>query len=86
MGDIFGGNAFQFCLFLPADLIAGKTLLPTLGVENAWLGGLGILLTTVCVASVVVRPARCYLRLGPDSIGVVLIYGVGILGLTTLAH
>lgn len=86
MGDVFGGNAFQLCLFLLADLIAGKPLLPTLGVENAWLGGLGILLTTVYVASVVVRPARCYLRLGPDSVGVVLIYGLGILGLTTLAH
>src|SRR5262249_16661067 len=24
MGDIFGGNAFQVCLFLLADLVAGK--------------------------------------------------------------
>ena len=23
MGDVLGGNAFQVCLFLPADLIAG---------------------------------------------------------------
>jgi cation:H+ antiporter len=86
MGDIFGGNAFQLCLFLLADLIARKPLLPTLGVKNAWLGGLGILMTTVYVTSIVVRPTRCFLRLGFDSIGVVLVYGVGILGLTTLAR
>lgn len=86
MGDIFGGNAFQLCLFLLADLIARKPLLPTIGVENTWLGGLGILMTVVYVTSVVVRPTRCYLRLGLDSVGVVLIYGVGILGLTTLTQ
>lgn len=86
MGDIFGGNAFQLCLFLLADLVARKPVLPTIGVQNAWLGALGILLTTVYVASVVVRPTRCHLRLGLDSIGVVLIYGAGIVGLATLAH
>ncbi len=86
MGDIFGGNAFQLCLFLLADLVARKPVLPTIGVDNAWLGALGILLTSVYVGSVVVRPTRCYLRLGLDSVGVVLIYGVGILGLTTLAR
>ncbi len=86
MGDIFGGNAFQLCLFLLADLVAHKPVLPTIGVQNAWLGALGILLTSVYVASVVVRPTRCYLRLGLDSVGVVLIYGAGILGLTTLVH
>ena len=28
VADIFGGNAFQVCLFLLADLIAGKPVLP----------------------------------------------------------
>ena len=31
LGDIFGGNAFQLCLFLVADLIAGSPVLPTAG-------------------------------------------------------
>ena len=28
LGDIFGGNAFQLCLFIVADLIAGSPVLP----------------------------------------------------------
>ena len=28
IGDIFGGNAFQLCLFVLADFLAGKPLLP----------------------------------------------------------
>src|SRR6185503_12659190 len=39
-GDIFGGNAFQVCLFLVADLVAGRPVLPTAGALNSWLGGL----------------------------------------------
>ena len=31
MGDIFGGNAFQVCLFLVADLVAGKPVLQSAG-------------------------------------------------------
>ena len=42
MGDIFGGNAFQVCLFLVADLVAGKPVLPTAGPLNAWLAALGV--------------------------------------------
>ena len=35
VGDIFGGNAFQLCLFLVADLVAGSPVLPTAGRLNA---------------------------------------------------
>ena len=31
LGDIFGGNAFQLCLFLVADLVAGQPVLPAAG-------------------------------------------------------
>src|SRR5207237_652092 len=34
MGDIFGGNAFQVCLFLLADLVAGRPVLPSQGNAN----------------------------------------------------
>src|SRR5206468_649930 len=37
VADIFGGNAFQVCLFLVADVIAGKPVLPTAGHQNSWL-------------------------------------------------
>ena len=68
MGDIFGGNAFQLCLFLLADLIAGSPVLPTTGRLNGWLASLGVALTAVYAGGVVGRPYRCVARLGPDSI------------------
>ena len=42
---MFGGNAFQVCLFLLADLVAAKPVLPSAGNENGWLAALGIALT-----------------------------------------
>jgi cation:H+ antiporter len=83
-GDIFGGNAFQVCLFLVADLVAGRPVLPTAGILNSWLGGLGIVLTVIYVIGVIVRPRRCLLRLGIDSILVVVVFVLGVIGLTAL--
>ena len=83
-GDIFGGNAFQVCLFLVADLIAGRPVLPTAGILNSWLGGLGIILTVIYVIGVVVRPRRCFLRLGIDSILVVTVFALVVIGLSAL--
>jgi cation:H+ antiporter len=72
------------CLFLVADLIAGRPVLPTAGDLNSWLGGLGIVLTVIYVIGVVVRPRRCLLRLGIDSILVVIVFALGIVGLSAL--
>ena len=85
MGDIFGGNAFQLCLFLIADIIAGKPTMPAIGIANAWLGSLGILLTAIYVAAVVIRPTRTYMRLGIDSIAVIVVYVIGVVGLGYLS-
>jgi cation:H+ antiporter len=84
IGDIFGGNAFQVCLFLPADLIAGSPVLPTAGRLNAWLASLGAALTATYVIGVVGRPYRCIARLGPDSLIAVAIFAIGIVGMTVL--
>ena len=67
VADIFGGNAFQVCLFLVADLVAGQPVLPSSGDLNGWLAGLGIVLTVVYAFGVIVRSERCRLRLGADS-------------------
>jgi cation:H+ antiporter len=83
-GDIFGGNAFQVCLFLVADVVAGRPVLPTAGILNSWLGGFGIILTVIYLTGVIVRPKRCLLRLGVDSILVVSVFAFGVLGLTAL--
>jgi cation:H+ antiporter len=85
MGDIFGGNAFQVCLFLVADLLAGKPVLPSAGAQNSWLAAAGFLVTAVYATSVIVRPKRLYLRVGLDSIAVVVIYAVAIVGLARVS-
>ena len=81
LGDIFGGNAFQLCLFLVADLVAGRTVLPQAGNLNAWLASLGVGLTAIYAMGVIIRPLRCRARLGPDSILAIVVFAVGIAGL-----
>jgi cation:H+ antiporter len=84
LGDVFGGNAFQVCLFLLADLIAGAPILPSAGSVNSWLASLGIALTAIYAIGVVARPERCRARLGPDSILALALFGLGIAGLLVL--
>jgi cation:H+ antiporter len=82
MGDIFGGNAFQVCLFLVADLVAGKPVLPSAaGNLNAWLGALGVALTAIYGFGVIGRPKHTLARLGPDSLLALALFGLGIAGL-----
>jgi cation:H+ antiporter len=84
MGDIFGGNSFQVCLFLVADLVAGTPVLPAAGRLNSWLAALGILLTGVYATGIIVRPTRTFARLGPDSILAIVLFALGIVGLVEL--
>jgi cation:H+ antiporter len=86
MGDIYGGNAFQVCLFLIADLVAGRPVLPAAGTANSWLAALGIVLTVVYAGSIIVRPRRLFLRLGPDSWTAIAVFLIGMLGLLRLAR
>jgi cation:H+ antiporter len=81
MGDILGGNAFQVCLFLVADLVAGKPVLESAGGQNAWLAALGVALTAIYGFGVISRPSRCRARLGPDSLLALAVFGFGIAGL-----
>ncbi len=84
LGDVFGGNAFQVCLFPLADLIARQPVLPSAGTLNSWLAVVGIALSAVYAAGVVARPSRCVLRLGPDSLVAIALFAVGIAGLFVL--
>jgi cation:H+ antiporter len=86
IGDIFGGNAFQVCLFLVADLVAGKPVLPTAGNLNAWLAALGVALTAVYGFGVIGRPLHCRFRLGPDSLLALAVFGLGVAGLFVVPH
>jgi cation:H+ antiporter len=86
IGDVFGGNAFQLCLFLLADLVAGSPVLPSSGHLNAWLAALGVALTAVYGFGVIGRPMRCHFRLGPDSLLALALFVLGIGGLFVLPH
>jgi cation:H+ antiporter len=86
LGDIFGGNAFQVCLFLVADLIAGSPVLPSAGGLNSWVASLGVALTAIYAMGIIVRRQRCFLRLGADSWVAIVVFGLGIAGLTALAY
>jgi cation:H+ antiporter len=84
VADIFGGNSFQCVLFLVADLIAGKAVLPSSGHQNSWLAILGILLTVIYAWAVVIRHERAYFRLGIASILAIVMFGLGIAGLVVV--
>jgi len=84
VGDIIGGNAFQLCLFLVADLVAGAPVLPSAGTLNGWLAALGIALTAIYATGVIVRPQRCIGRLGPDSLVAIAVFVAGMVGLHVL--
>jgi cation:H+ antiporter len=86
IGDIFGGNAFQVCLFLVADLIAGSPVLPTTGRLNSWLASLGVALTAIYAIGVVARPVRCVARLGPDSLLAITVFALGVAGMFAVPH
>jgi cation:H+ antiporter len=86
MSDVFGGNAFQLCLFVLADIMAGTPALPQSGVENGWLAAVGILLTALYASSVIMRPAKRYLRLGLDSLVAILAFVIGIAGLILISR
>ena len=86
LGDIFGGNAFQVCLFLLADLVAGSPVLPTTGRLNSWLASLGVSLTAIYAIGVVGRPYRCFARLGPDSLLALVVFVLGVAGMFVLPH
>jgi cation:H+ antiporter len=84
VADIFGGNSFQVTLFLLADLIAGKPVLPTAGRQNSWLAIVGIALTVIYCYGVILRHERCIFRLGWDSMLALVIFGLGIAGLVVV--
>jgi cation:H+ antiporter len=86
VSDIFGGNAFLPVLFFPATLLAGQSVLGKAAKTDAFLAVLGILLTTVYMCGLVFRPKRQYLRLGPDSIAVLVLYCVGIAGMVVISR
>ena len=85
-GDIFGGNAFQLILFVLADLLAGQPVLTHEGRANAWIGMIGLVMTAVYVAGILLRKPRRYWGLGADSWAALLIYVLGTWGFVLVSR
>jgi cation:H+ antiporter len=85
ISDIFGGNAFLPVLFLPATLLSGQSVLPQARNTDIYLAGLGALLTVVYIYGLIFRPRRQFLNLGIDSMVVLVLYIVGVIGLFSIA-
>jgi cation:H+ antiporter len=83
--DIFGGNAFLPVLFLIADLAGGTPALPQAHASDIWIAILGLVLTAIYIVGLVLRRERSVWRLGPDSLLAIIVYGLGIIGLTQIA-
>src|SRR5690348_40956 len=81
VSDIFGGNAFLPVLFLMASLLSGDAVLPQAHAIDIYMTALGILLTVVYVTGLIFRPRRQFARMGIDSLLVLVLYLVGVLGL-----
>jgi cation:H+ antiporter len=85
ISDIFGGNAFLPVLFLLATVISGRAALPQAQDTDVYLAGLGVLLTCVYIAGLILRPQRRVLGMGIDSLAVLTLYVIGIAGLFAIA-
>jgi len=81
VSDIFGGNAFLPVLFLMAALIGGESILPGLKISDIYLTSVGILLTTIYMIGMLFHSKKQFLRMGIDSIIVLILYLVSIVGL-----
>jgi len=86
VSDIFGGNAFLPVLFLLANLLSGRAVLPQAMDTDIYLTALGILLTVIYIAGLIFRPRKQVLRMGLDSATVTVTYAAGIVGLIVVAR
>ena len=86
ISDIFGGNAFLPVLFVLATLLTGQAVLPDAVGTDIYLTSLAMVLTLVYAAGLLFRPQRRILRLGVDSLAVLIIYALGVAGLFVIAH
>jgi len=78
VSDIMGGNAFMLVIFLFADFIVGKPVLSYAGHIDILFGIVGIFMMAVYAASFLLKPQKCYLGIGPDSIIQIVLYTIGL--------
>lgn len=80
ISDIMGGNAFMLVLFLLGDVVARQPVLSRahIGRSDLIFSWLAVAMMGVYMFSFIIRPRKCYFRVGFDSILQVLLYAAGI--------
>lgn len=81
ISDVFGANGFLPSLFLLAGLLSGTAVLARTSATNIYMAALGMILMSVYLIGLLFRSDKRVFRLGMDSVCVIVIYCVGILGL-----
>jgi cation:H+ antiporter len=80
ISDILGGNAFLPSLFFLTSFVSGAPVLPGARPPDLYLTGLALLLSAIVVVGLIFRPRRQILRMGTDSLAILVLYGIGIIG------
>ncbi|MDZ7670901.1 MAG: sodium:calcium antiporter [Gammaproteobacteria bacterium] len=85
VADILGSNLIMVALLLPADVLyRSGLLLDGLDASARFALALGVLVTAIYLAGLILRTPRRWLRLGWDSWAVLVCYGLGLLVLYQL--
>jgi cation:H+ antiporter len=85
IANAFGSNALLLALFFPCDLLyRDGPILQAVDSSTLFAGGLGIMVTCVYLWGLLERNDRSIFRMGIDSMAVLVLYGVGILGFLLL--
>lgn len=79
MGDVFGGNIADVSLIAFADAFyAGPPVLNSVSRSSSLAALLGIVLTAIYLAGMLRRHRSQVVRLGSDSIAVLIVYAIGL--------
>jgi cation:H+ antiporter len=85
ISDAFGTNLFNLVLIFVIDAVyRGPPVLDEMGTFSLFAALLGIALTTIFLAGLIERKDRTFLRMGIDSLAVIVVYGGGLVLLYTL--
>lgn len=86
IGEVFGSNLFNIAFIFVIDLVSpGPPVLGLAGPFEAMAALLALLMSGVFVLGLIERRDRTILRMGVDSIAVLLVYGIGLALLLTIA-
>lgn len=81
VSDILGGNAVLPVLLTVASLCAGATTYAAIDATSLYLSAVGILITAIYAAALVLRPQRRVLGFGPECVLLLAIYATALIGL-----